>query len=210
MLSKDITTVFQRFLEANPDPKTELKYKNKFQLLISVMLSAQATDIAVNKITPELFKQAATPAAMVKLGVPKIKQLIKSIGLYNTKAENIYKSCQILLEKHNGEIPKQRADLQKLAGVGAKTAAVVLNVAYQLPYIPVDTHVFRVSNRIGLVQTKTAEKTETELLKVVPDWAKSRAHHWLILHGRYTCKARKPLCNDCKITSLCQYFKNLK
>lgn len=198
-----IDQLFKIFQKNNPNPTTELNYVNTFQLLIAVMLSAQATDISVNRVTPALFKLAPTPAAMRKLGVPKIKKLIQTIGLFNTKAENIYKTCQQL--ESLAKIPQTRAELEKLPGVGAKTAAVVLNVSQQADLIPVDTHVFRVSNRLGLVITKTPLKTEKALVKIVPKWALSKAHHWLILHGRYICKARKPLCQKCPLVKLCEY-----
>ena len=200
-----IEKIFRSFLKQNPNPTTELNYNNHFELLIAVMLSAHTTDVSVNKATPLLFQKAPTPEAMQKLGITKIKKLIQTIGLYNTKAKNIYHTCQILIEKHKGKIPETRGELEKLPGVGVKTAAVVLNVAHSVATIPVDTHVFRVSNRLGLVQTKTPEKTERELLKIVPEWAKTRAHHWLILHGRYTCKARKPLCYQCDIGLYCPF-----
>ncbi len=200
-----VEKIFQSFFKQNPNPTTELNYRNHFELLIAVMLSAHTTDVSVNKATPLLFQAAPHPDAMQKLGIAKIKNLIQTIGLYNTKAKNIYKTCQILTKDYKGKIPKTREELEKLPGVGVKTAAVVLNVAHSVATIPVDTHVFRVSNRLGLVQTKTPEKTEKELLKVVPEWAKTKAHHWLILHGRYTCKARKPLCYQCSISYFCPF-----
>lgn len=202
-----ITKIFRSFQKQNPNPTTELQYKNHFQLLIAVILSAQATDVSVNLATPKLFAVAPTPKKMCQLGVEKIMSFIKTIGLYRTKAKNIFITSQILQEKYQGKIPKKRSELEELAGVGAKTAAVVMNVAYGAATIPVDTHVFRVSNRLGLVKTKTPDKTEKKLLQIIPDWAIDRAHHWLILHGRYTCKARKPLCEKCPFTTECLFFK---
>jgi endonuclease-3 len=208
ILSKaNIEQIFKKFVQASSDPTTELHYKNHFELLIAVMLSAQATDVSVNLATKKLFAAAPTPEAMCDLGIEKIKEFIKTIGLYRTKAKNVFSTSEILLQKYKGKIPKTRQELESLPGVGCKTAAVVLNVAYGANTIPVDTHVFRVSNRLGLVQTKKPEKTEKELLAVIPEWALSRAHHWLILHGRYTCKARKPLCEKCTFTSYCNYFQ---
>lgn len=202
-----IEKIFQIFSKANSNPTTELKYKNHFELIVAVMLSAQATDVSVNLATPKLFAAAPTPQAMCNLRVEKIQELIKTIGLYRTKAKNIFLTSQILVNKHNSIIPKTRQELEALPGVGVKTAAVVLNVAYGAATIPVDTHVFRVSNRLELVQTKTPDKTEKELLQVIPAWALDRAHHWLILHGRYVCKARKPLCESCPLTKYCPYFQ---
>ena len=207
VLSKvSIKKIFCVFLANNPNPKTELKYQNNFELLVAVMLSAQSTDKAVNLATPKLFAAANTPHAMCVLGLKQITGFIKTIGLFNTKAKNILLTSQILLTNYNSHIPSSRKQLEGLPGVGVKTAAVVLNVAYKQATIPVDTHVFRVSKRLGLSNTKYPEKTEKELLRVIPKWALSRAHHWLILHGRYICKARKPLCLECPISQYCNYF----
>lgn len=199
--------IFSRFREANPAPTTELKYNNAFELLISVILSAQATDVSVNKATEKLFKVANTPQAILKLGVDGLKQYIRTIGLYNSKAENIIKTCKILIEQHDGEIPRERTPLQALPGVGRKTANVVLNTAFGQPTMAVDTHIFRVSNRTGIAPGKTVLEVEKKLLKFVPDEFLVDAHHWLILHGRYTCMARKPRCAECIIQDLCEYRK---
>jgi endonuclease-3 len=197
--------IFERLRRANPTPTTELKYRTPFELLISVMLSAQATDVSVNKATRELFKQARTPSAMLKLGVRGIKRYIKSIGLYNTKATNIIRTCRILMERHGGRVPSTRGELEALPGVGRKTANVVLNTAFGEPTIAVDTHIFRVANRTGLASGRTPLAVEQELLKAVPPRYRRHAHHWLILHGRYTCLARKPHCRRCVIYDLCEY-----
>ena len=207
---RSIEKIFRKFLQQNKTPSTELRYKNHYELLIAVMLSAQATDIAVNLATPKLFNAAPTPEKMCQLGIEKIREYIKTIGLYRTKAKNIFLTSKILQEKYQSKIPKLRSELENLPGVGTKTAAVVMNVAYRAKTIPVDTHVFRVSNRLGLVTTKTPEKSEKPLMKIVPCWALDRAHHWLILHGRYICKARKPLCENCSLTSECLFFLKQK
>ena len=202
-----ILEIFSRFQQANPSPTTELKYTNNFELLIAVMLSAQTTDIMVNKVTAKLFLVADTPEKMIALTEQKLQQYIKSIGLFRTKAANIIKTCKILVEKFNSIIPNTIEELQMLPGVGRKTANVILNTAWQQPTIAVDTHVLRVSNRIGLVSTKTPLATELELLKVIPKKFLVNAHHWLILHGRYVCKALKPQCKRCLVADLCQFNK---
>lgn len=200
-----VEQIFRLLGDTIQNPKSELDYVNHFQLLIAVILSAQTTDIAVNKATKSLFKKVVSPESMLKLGEEKLKSQIKSIGLYNNKAKNIIKCCMRLIEEFNSNVPNNRKDLESLPGVGSKTAGVVLNIAYKKETIPVDTHVFRVSNRIGLVKTKTPDQTEAKLLKIVPSWAKIKAHHLLILHGRYTCKAKKPLCETCVINQHCQF-----
>jgi endonuclease-3 len=197
--------IFLRLKEHNPAPTTELQYGNTFQLLIAVMLSAQATDIGVNKATRALFRKCKTPAAMLKLGEAGLKTYIKTIGLYNTKASNIIKTCQILVEQYKGRVPAERSALESLPGVGRKTANVILNTAFGQPTIAVDTHIFRVSNRTGIAPGKNVLEVEKKLLKFVPDDFKIDAHHWLILHGRYTCIARKPRCGSCVIEDLCEY-----
>ncbi|HDR1330914.1 TPA: endonuclease III, partial [Pasteurella multocida] len=191
--------ILTRLRDHNPHPTTELNYSSPFELLIAVILSAQATDKGVNKATEKLFPVANTPQAILDLGLDGLKEYIKTIGLYNSKAENIIKTCRDLIEKHNGEIPENRSALEALAGVGRKTANVVLNTAFGHPTIAVDTHIFRVSNRTGFAPGKDVVKVEEKLLKVVPDEFKVDVHHWLILHGRYTCIARKPRCGSCLI-----------
>lgn len=188
-----------------PAPKSELEYESPFTLLVAVVLSAQATDAGVNKATPALFKAANTPAKMVKLGEARIRDHIKTIGLFNMKAKNVYGLSRILVEQHGGEVPRDREALEKLPGVGRKTANVVLNVAFGEPTIAVDTHIFRVGNRSGLAPGKTPHEVERGLEAIVPAKWKHGAHHWLILHGRYVCKARKPLCGACVVRSLCEY-----
>ena len=202
---KKIEEIFRIFEGNTPQPATELIYKNNFELLIAVILSAQATDVSVNKATKNLFKEAPNAQAMVNIGIDKISVIVKNIGLFRSKAKNIFHCCNILVNKYNGGIPTTRKELETLPGVGKKTSGVVMNVAYQSNTLPVDTHVFRVSNRIGLVKTVQAEKTEEVLLKRLPDWVMYRAHHWLILHGRYICKARKPLCKECPIAHICLF-----
>ncbi|MGC6407081.1 endonuclease III [Bisgaard Taxon 45] len=197
--------ILTRLRDQNPHPTTELNYSSPFELLIAVILSAQATDKGVNKATDKLFPVANTPQAILDLGLDGLKAYIKTIGLYNSKAENIIKTCRDLLEKHNGEIPENRSALEALAGVGRKTANVVLNTAFGHPTIAVDTHIFRVSNRTGFAPGKDVVKVEEKLLKVVPDEFKVDVHHWLILHGRYTCIARKPRCSACIIEDLCEF-----
>lgn len=202
--------LFERLRAQNPTPTTELKYQSVFELLISVILSAQATDVSVNLATDKLYPIANTPEAIVKLGLARLKNYIKTIGLYNTKAENIIKTCKILIEEHDSEVPQTRQALEKLPGVGRKTANVVLNTAFEQPTIAVDTHIFRVSNRTGLAPGKNVLEVEEKLQKRVPEAFKKDAHHWLILHGRYTCKARTPLCSQCLLSDLCKYAKTHK
>lgn len=197
--------ILTRLRENNPHPTTELNFSSPFELLIAVLLSAQATDVSVNKATAKLYPVANTPAAMLELGVEGVKTYIKTIGLYNSKAENIIKTCRNLVEKHNGEVPESREALEALAGVGRKTANVVLNTAFGHPTIAVDTHIFRVCNRTNFAPGKDVVKVEEKLLKVVPKEFKVDVHHWLILHGRYTCTARKPRCGACIIEDLCEY-----
>lgn len=197
--------ILSRLREANPEPTTELEYSSPFELLIAVLLSAQATDVGVNKATRHLFPAARTPQAMLDLGVDGVKHYIKTIGLFNTKAENVIKTCRILVEQHGGEVPENREALEALPGVGRKTANVVLNTAFRWPTIAVDTHIFRVSNRTKLAPGKNVDEVEQKLLKVVPDEFKLDVHHWLILHGRYTCVARKPKCGSCIIEDLCEF-----
>ncbi|QEH45774.1 endonuclease III [Aggregatibacter actinomycetemcomitans] len=197
--------ILKRLRAANPHPTTELNFSSPFELLIAVILSAQATDKGVNKATDKLFPIANTPQAILALGVDGLKEYIKTIGLFNSKAENIIKTCRDLIEKHNGEVPEDRAALEALAGVGRKTANVVLNTAFGHPTIAVDTHIFRVCNRTGFAPGKDVVKVEEKLIKVVPAEFKVDVHHWLILHGRYTCVARKPRCGACIIEDLCEY-----
>jgi endonuclease-3 len=197
--------IFTRLRDANPEPTTELQYGNPFQLLLAVILSAQSTDVGVNKATRSLFKKVKTPRAMLKLGEAGLKEHIKTIGLFNTKARNIIKTCSLLVEQHAGKVPEDRAALEALPGVGRKTANVVLNTAFGQPTIAVDTHIFRVSNRTGIAPGKNVIEVEQRLLRLVPDEFKLDAHHWLILHGRYTCIARKPRCQSCTISDLCEY-----
>ncbi|CRL62443.1 endonuclease III [Proteus penneri] len=197
--------ILTRLRDNNPQPTTELKFDSPFELLISVLLSAQATDVSVNKATAKLYPVANTPQAILNLGVDGLKEYIKTIGLYNTKAENVIKTCQILVDKHNGEVPENREALEALPGVGRKTANVVLNTAFGWPTIAVDTHIFRVSNRTGFAPGKNVNEVEQKLLKVVPAEFKVDCHHWLILHGRYTCIARKPRCGSCIIEDLCEF-----
>ena len=197
--------IFTRLRDANPEPTTELQYGNPFQLLIAVILSAQSTDVGVNKATRSLFKKVKTPRAMLKLGEAGLKEHIKTIGLFNTKARNIIKACTHLVEQHAGKVPEDRAALETLPGVGRKTANVVLNTAFGQPTIAVDTHIFRVSNRTGIAPGKNVNEVEQRLLRLVPDEFKLDAHHWLILLGRYTCIARKPRCQSCMISDLCEY-----
>ncbi|CAM4010893.1 MULTISPECIES: endonuclease III [Rahnella] len=196
--------ILSRLRDNNPHPTTELVYTTPFELLISVLLSAQATDVSVNKATAKLYPVANTPESVLALGVDGVKEYIKTIGLFNAKAENVIKTCRILLEKHQGEVPEDRAALEALPGVGRKTANVVLNTAFGWPTIAVDTHIFRVCNRTKFAPGKTVDDVEEKLLKVVPGEFKLDCHHWLILHGRYTCIARKPRCGSCLIEDLCE------
>ncbi len=198
-----IDEIFARFQAADSHPTTELNYSTSFELLIAVILSAQATDVGVNKATAKLFPIANTPKAILALGEAGLKEYIKTIGLYNAKGKNILKTCAILLEKFAGEVPSTREDLESLPGVGRKTANVILNTAFGEPTIAVDTHIFRVAQRLDLAQGKTPEAIEKGLNKVIPDEYKKDAHHWLVLHGRYICKARKPLCPQCLVADLC-------
>ena len=198
-----IAECFRRFRDANPQPTTELEYTSTFELLIAVILSAQATDKGVNKATRRLFPVANTPAAILALGEDGLKDYIKTIGLYNNKATNILKTCQILLDEHGGEVPAERAALEKLPGVGRKTANVILNTAFRQPVMAVDTHIFRVANRTGIAPGKTVLAVEKALMARVPPEYLLDAHHWLILHGRYICIARKPRCGACLISDLC-------
>lgn len=210
MTRQQISTFFRRLKKHNPEPTTELNYRSPFELLIAVILSAQATDKGVNKATAGLFKVANTPRAMLALGEQGLRQYIKTIGLFNTKAKNIIKTCRILIEQHDGQVPETRQALEALPGVGRKTANVILNTAFGQPTIAVDTHIFRVANRTGLAPGKTVLTVEKKLLEVVPPRYRQDAHHWLILHGRYTCIARKPRCGACVVEDLCAYpDKNL-
>jgi endonuclease III len=197
--------IFARFRAANPQPRTELIYASAFELLVSVILSAQATDKGVNKATAELFRTANTPAAILALGIKGLSKYIKSIGLYNAKAKNIIAMSRMLLERHAGEVPSSREALEELAGVGRKTANVILNTAFGHATIAVDTHIFRVANRTGIAPGKTVREVEEKLMKFVPMEFRLDAHHWLILHGRYVCKARRPACPVCIIADLCEY-----
>lgn len=205
MNPKQIHAIFCRFRQANPKPTTELVYHNAFELLIAVMLSAQATDVSVNKATVALFEVANTPEKMVALGEATLKNYIKTIGLFNTKANNIMKTCQILIDQHHSEIPSDRASLEALPGVGRKTANVILNTYFGESTLAVDTHIFRVAQRIGLAKGKTPLEIEKQLMEVIPKEFLQDAHHWLILHGRYICVARKPRCSECLIRDLCEY-----
>jgi len=197
--------MFVRFRAANPKPETELEYTTPFELLIAVLLSAQATDVGVNKATRKLYPVANTPQAILDLGEEELKTYIQTIGLYKTKAKNVMSTCRMLVELHGGEVPRDRASLEALPGVGRKTANVVMNTAFGEPTMAVDTHIFRVSNRTGLAPGKNVDIVEQKLLKFVPKEFLQDAHHWLILHGRYTCKARKPECWNCMQRDLCDY-----
>ena len=197
--------IFSRLRAANPTPTTELEYGTPFELLISVLLSAQATDVSVNKATRQLYRLANTPQAMLDLGVDALMAQIQTIGLFRTKGRNVIATCRILVEQHGGQVPPSRAALEALPGVGRKTANVVLNTAFGEPTIAVDTHIFRVANRSGLAPGKNVDLVEQKLLKVIPKQFLHDAHHWLILHGRYTCTARKPQCWNCMIADLCDY-----
>ena len=197
--------IFLRFRAANPHPTTELEYSTPFELLVAVVLSAQATDVSVNAATRHLFPVANTPQAMLALGEEKLREYVQRIGLYKTKAKHIMQMCSLLMERHAGQVPQTREELEALPGVGRKTANVILNTAFGQPVIAVDTHIFRVANRIGIAPGRDVLEVEKKLLKVVPDEFKHDAHHWLILHGRYVCQARKPKCGVCIIRDLCEY-----
>ena len=201
--------IYARLRNANPNPTTELIYQSPFELLVSVILSAQATDVSVNKATRSLYKKANNPQAMLALGEAGLKHYIRTIGLFNTKAANIIKTCRLLVEKYDGQIPADRAALEALPGVGRKTANVILNTAFGQPTIAVDTHIFRVANRTKLAPGPTVTAVEKKLLKVTPNEFKQNAHHWLILHGRYVCKAQKPLCRECILADLCEYKEKM-
>ena len=201
--------IYSRLQAANPNPRTELKYKTPFELLVAIILSAQATDVSVNLATDKLYPVANTPESIADLKEAGLKKYIKSIGLYNSKARHIIQTCRILLEKYAGEVPRTRAELEALPGVGRKTASVMLNSAFGESTIAVDTHIFRLGNRTGLAPGKTPLEVEKRLMKFTPDEYKRDAHHWLILHGRYTCKARKPECAKCIIEDLCEYNKKI-
>ena len=205
MTPSEIIEFFSRLEAANPKPETELRFHSPFTLLVAVTLSAQSTDVGVNKATERLFAVADTPEAMVALGVDGIREHIRTIGLYNNKAKNVHALSVMLMEKHGGAVPEDRALLEKLPGVGRKTANVVLNVAFGKPTMAVDTHIFRISNRLGLAPGKTPRAVEDRLLEVIPDRFMRHAHHWLILHGRYICKARTPDCPRCPVRDLCHY-----
>ncbi len=202
--------IFSRLKKANPAPRTELQYSSPFELLVAVILSAQATDRGVNKATPALFRAANTPAAMLALGVGGLVPYIKTIGLFNSKAKNIIATCAALVAKHGGEVPQTREELEALPGVGRKTANVILNTAFGEATIAVDTHIFRVANRTGLGRGKTVRAVEDKLLKFIAPEYRQDAHHWLILHGRYVCKARAPACPACTISDLCEYRRKTK
>ena len=197
--------IFRRLHEDNPEPKTELAYSTPFELLIAVTLSAQATDVSVNKATVKLFPVANTPEAIYALGVAGLSEYIKTIGLYNSKAKNVIETCRLLIERHNSQVPETREELEALPGVGRKTANVVLNTAFRQLAMAVDTHIFRVSNRTGIAPGKNVVEVENKLMKCVPKEFLLDSHHWLILHGRYVCQARKPRCGSCRIEDLCEY-----
>jgi endonuclease III len=208
MRPEEINAVFEQFYKIEPFPKTELEYKNNFTLLVAVVLSAQATDVSVNKATKALFEKLDTPEKMLSLGVEGLIEYIKSIGLFRSKARNVIALCKMLIDHHNSEVPDSLDQLIKLPGVGRKTANVVLNCAFGRDTMPVDTHVFRVAKRIGLSDSNTPEKVEQDLLAIIPKKWLYGAHHWLILHGRYVCVARKPKCSECIISQYCKYYKD--
>ena len=210
MNRQKIEEIFRRLRAARPHPTTELEYRTPFELLIAVILSAQATDKSVNLATRVLYQHANTPQAILALGVEGLSQYIRTIGLFNTKARNVIETCRLLIERHGGEIPESREALEALPGVGRKTANVILNTAFGHPTIAVDTHIFRVANRTGIARGKDVREVEDKLLKVVPDEFKRDAHHWLILHGRYICLARKPGCPECPIVDLCEFKEKTK
>ena len=201
------SAIYRKLRDGNPHPDTELEYQSPFELLISVILSAQATDVGVNKATERLYKVANTPQAIFDLGVAGLTPYIRTIGLFNSKAKNIIQTCRILLDEYDGEVPRTREALESLPGVGRKTANVILNTAFGEPTIAVDTHIFRVANRTGLASGKTPLEVEKRLVRLTPDEFRKDAHHWLILHGRYVCKARKPMCGECPIIEWCEYRK---
>lgn len=201
------TAIYSTLRARMPAPTTELNYVNPFELLIAVILSAQATDISVNKATRKLYPVANTPESILALGVEGLKPYIRTIGLFNSKAENIIKTCRILIDEHDSDVPRTRAELESLPGVGRKTANVILNTAFGEPTIAVDTHIFRVANRTGLAKGKTPLEVEKRLVRLTPDEFRKDAHHWLILHGRYICKARKPLCGECPIIEWCEFTR---
>lgn len=205
MNRKKLERIFRRFAAANPRPATELEYSTPFELLVAVVLSAQSTDVSVNKATRKLFARANTPEAVLALGERGLKRHIKTIGLYNSKAKNLIQACRLLVEKHGGRVPDDREALEALPGVGRKTANVILNSAFGEPVIAVDTHIFRVANRTGIAPGKNVRLVEDGLMRNVPDEYKRNAHHWLILHGRYVCTARRPACGECLIADLCEY-----
>lgn len=205
-----VKKIFEKLKAQNPNPTTELEYNSTFELLIAVILSAQATDVGVNKATQKLYPIANTPERIFALGEEGLINYIKTIGLFRGKAKNIIKTCQILIEKYNSQVPKTREALESLPGVGRKTANVILNTAYKMPTMAVDTHIFRLSNRLNLAPGKNVNAVEENLLKTIPKKYLLDAHHWLILHGRYICKARKPLCNECIIYDECEYFDKFK
>jgi endonuclease-3 len=210
MTPKNITALFQRFKKLNPSPTTELTYTTSFELLVSVILSARATDVSVNKATQKLYPLANTPEKILALGEEEFKQYIRQIGLYATKAKNIIKTCKILIDQHGSQVPCTREALEALPGVGRKSANVILNTVFGKSTIAVDTHIFRVSQRLGLAQGKTVLSIEKQLLEIIPKAYQKEAHHWLVLHGRYICKARHPKCMTCPMNDLCDYDKNIK
>ena len=210
MNKQQIEPFFQTLQEVNPHPQTELEYTSVFELLCAVLMSAQATDVSVNKVTRILFKVANTPEKMFKLGVTRLEEYIKTIGLYKSKAKHLIQTSKILIDQFNSQVPRTREELESLPGVGRKTANVVLNCAFNEPTIAVDTHIFRVSNRVGLAKGKTPLEVELGLLKRIPPQYQLHAHHWLILHGRYVCKARSPLCHECGVSIHCDYAKKSK
>ncbi len=210
MEARKRSSLFRRLQATNPEPTTELDYNSEFELLVSVILSAQATDISVNKATEKLFRVANSPSAILALGEKGLKKYIRSIGLFNSKAKNIIKTCRALLDNHDGNVPRSREELERLPGVGRKTANVVLNTAFGESTIAVDTHIFRVANRTGLAPGNTPLAVEKALLEMVPEKYRRHAHHWLILHGRYVCKARRPECPVCSIRDICEYADKIK
>ncbi len=207
MKNKEIDKVFKILKKNNPSPTTELNYENVFTLLVAVVMSAQSTDKGVNKATDKLFKIANTPEKMIKLGEKRIRDFIKNIGLYNSKAKNVFLLSKIIFEEFNSEVPSSREKLVKLPGVGRKTANVVLNTYFNKPFIAVDTHLFRLGNRLGIAKGKNPLEVENNYLKIIPKWAIKDAHHWLILHGRYVCKARSPQCEQCSIRDFCEFYR---